>query len=213
MSRQPSMTARLPSLATLAALALATGVACKPWTVRPIEDGTQDTAAASDRFDATAYVESIWTTRVLHHEAKTSSIELGPVMLARDLPARSTILVRGTGLVSRVDTRSRVGLAFVDLAPGDGRPDVSIQIGPVLRGTAVRDALPFIRFGDFANQLEFADVANALNARVLRSVLIGVDPASLEGRSIFFWGATKLDTTAEGRMPEVVPLILEGGTK
>ena len=36
----------------------------------------------------------------------------------------------------------------------------AIQIGPVLRGTALRDALEFVRFTDFVNQFEFAGVAN-----------------------------------------------------
>jgi predicted lipoprotein len=194
----------------IVALAGATSTACKPWTVRPIENTATETPAAAARFDAAAYVESIWAARV-EPTARTSAIELNAEVLARSGPAGWTSLVRGAGTVTEVDTQSRVGLALVDLLPGDGRPDVALEIGPVLRGTAVRDALPFIRFGDFANQLEFADVANALNARVLRSVLAAVDVATLKGRPISFWGAMKIDGAPGERLPEVVPVILQGG--
>ena len=192
------------------ALVGASGAACKPWTVKPIDNTAAGAAAAPARFDAAAYVESVWATRV-EPAARASAVELSAEFLARGEPAGSTILVRGTGLVSAADTRSRVGLALVDLVPADGRPDVALQIGPVLRGTAVRDALPFIHFGDFANQLEFADVANALNARVLHSVLATVDVAALKGRPVTFWGAMKIDGAAGERLPEVVPVILQGG--
>jgi predicted lipoprotein len=196
----------------VAALVLVAGVACKPWTVRPIEDTTRGTPVTTiGGFDPSAYVESIWAMRVVP-AARSSAVQLEASSVAAAGPAGSALLVRGSGLVLRVDTRSRVGLALVDLAPGDGRPDVALQIGPVLRGTAVRDALPFIRFGDFANQLEFADVANALNARVLISVLSGFDAATLERRTVSFWGAMKIDNAGGERLPEVVPVILEGGT-
>jgi predicted lipoprotein len=197
--------------AALVALAGAAVASCKPWTVRPIENTAAGTPTASARFDAAAYVESIWAARV-EPTARTSAIELSAAVLGRTGPEGSTILVRGSGVVSAVDTQSRVGLALVDLAPGDGRPDVALQIGPVLRGTAVRDALPFIRFGDFANQLEFADVANALNARVVRTALAAVDAATLTGRSITFWGAMRINGASGERLPEVVPVILQGGT-
>ena len=194
----------------LMAVAGAVCVACKPWTVRPIEETASGTPAGSARFDAAAYVESIWVSRV-EPAVKASAIELNAGSAASAAPVGTTVLVRGAGIVSAVDTRSRVGLALVDLAPADGRPDVAVQIGPVLRGTGVRDALPFIRFGDFANQLEFADVANALNARVLHSVLAAIDTASLQGRPVSFWGAMKADGAGGDRLPEVVPVILQGG--
>ena len=206
--RHTTLTRLLP----LAGLTLAASIACKPWTVRPIDEGRQANAPTPDRFDATAYVESIWETRVIE-QARNSAAELLPGRPPGQLPAGPSIFVRGDGTVLRVDTRSRVGLALVDLAPGDGEADVAIQIGPVLRGTALRDALPFVRFGDFANQLAFADVANALNARVLRSVLGGLEPASLDGRRLAFTGATKVAAGADAQLLEIVPVILQPGTK
>ena len=55
-------------------------------------------------------------------------------------------IVKGDGVVTDLDTRSRSGLALVDVAPFDQRPDLSIQIGPVLRGTSLRDATGVVPF-------------------------------------------------------------------
>jgi predicted lipoprotein len=66
---------------------------------------------------------------------------------------------------------------------------VSLQIGPAINGTAVRDAAGFIEFGQFTNQVEYAAAATALNEQVKQQVLAGVDPAALEGQRVSFTGA------------------------
>ena len=75
------------------------------------------------------------------------------------------MFVKGTATVADVDRKSRIGLARLRLPWATDAQTAAIQIGPVLRGTALRDALDFVRFTDFVNQLEFAGVANALNDR------------------------------------------------
>jgi len=62
----------------------------------------------------------------------------------------------------------------------------------VFLGTAIRDAVGFIDFSQFANQIDFADVASALNDRVRADVVKGVKPASLKGRDVTFEGAFQL---------------------
>jgi predicted lipoprotein len=73
-----------------------------------------------------------------------------------------------------------------------GVPDsttVSVQIGPAINGTAIRDAPGFIEFGQFTNQVEYAAAATALNEQVKRQVLDGADPAALEGKRVSVTGA------------------------
>ena len=178
-------------------------LACTPWTVRPIEDDE----VSSRQFDPVAYVDGIWA-RVMP-EAIASAVDAASAIAAHPADqARRSVLVTGTGVVREVDLTSRVGLASVDLEPADGQPDAAIQIGPVLRGTALRDALEFIRFSDFVNQIDFADVASELNARVSRLVLAGIAPSDLEERAIAFYGAVTLGD-ASGRTPQIVPLTLQ----
>lgn len=171
----------VPGLALLAS--------CVPWTVRPIDD------RQSGPFNAERYVDSIWSSKVLPAAAQAAD-------LAPTAPTAPT-LVKGEGKVLRVDTTSRSGLIFLDLAPYDGRADAQLQIGPVIRGTALRDALPFIQFSQFTNQLEFARVGNALNDRVVRTVLAGLSTEGLAGRVVSFTGAA-----AGGAPLEIVPISL-----
>jgi predicted lipoprotein len=119
----------------------------------------------------------------------------------REANGPTYFLVTGDGVATKVDTQSRVGLALIDVAPYDGKPDLSIQIGPVLRGASLRDATGVIRFTDFVNQLQFADVANELNDRVLKTVLSGVDPATLEGKKVSFAGTAAADSTIRELTP------------
>jgi predicted lipoprotein len=85
--------------------------------------------------------------------------------------------------------------------------DVSILIGPALPGTAVRDATGEISFGQFVNQVEFADAATALNNEVKKRVLADVDPASLEGERVRVTGA--FSYLAPGVIT-ITPVRLEG---
>jgi predicted lipoprotein len=99
---------------------------------------------------------------------------------------------------------------------GTGVPAlVGVQIGPVLRGTAVRDALSFVRFTDFANQTEFAAVSNALNDRVLRDVVGPLDLDALTGRTVTVIGAASFAIAGSDRQVELVPVTLrvEGGAR
>ncbi|TFF27226.1 DUF2291 family protein [Jiella endophytica] len=70
--------------------------------------------------------------------------------------------VSGEGKIVKAKLKSRAAKLEVD-TDDDGKGDVTIQLGPVIRGTALRDAMPFIDFTDFRDQIEFAKLANALN--------------------------------------------------
>jgi predicted lipoprotein len=190
---------------------------CVPWTVRPIEKN--ESGSGPQRFNAAAYVDSIWNSKVLP-AAMDGSADLGTLIAAlRSDPAAANrryghkagegaacFLVNGQGRVLRVDAGSRSGSMTVDLPPYDGRPDAAIQIGPVLLGTALRDALPFIDFAQFVNQLDFADVGNELNSRAAKVAL-----KELPGKTVSFCGA--LEQPEAGAVPRIVPvkLVVERG--
>jgi predicted lipoprotein len=102
----------------------------------------------------------------------------------------------GTGTAGKAEN----GLMPVEV---DGLPKsttVSVQVGPALNGTALRDAAGFIEFGQFTNQVEYADAATALNNEVKSKVLQGFDAAAAEGKQVQFSGAFSLIT------PDVVTI-------
>lgn len=203
----------------LAALALA---GCDLGTVRKLDPVTGKAIIEEERqaFDARTFVAKSWDARVLP-AVRERAVPLATLLqaLATDRAAavaryggapgggRASFLVSGTARVLGVDTASRSGVARLDLEPYDGRADAELQLGPVFRGTALRDALPFVRFDDFTNQLEYASVSRVLHERIRDSVLAKVDRASLAGRVIQFSGAF---AEAAG-IPLVTPVVLKVG--
>ena len=208
-----------PLVALLGVVALA---ACDLGTVRKLDPVTGKAIIEEERqaFDARTFVAKSWDSRVLPtvREHAVPLAELQRAMAtdraaavarygSRSGSGRASFLVTGTARVLDVDTTSRSGVARIDLEPYDGAPDAELQIGPVFRGTALRDALPFIHFDDFTNQLEYASVSRVLHERIADSVLAKVDRATLAGRVIQFTGAF-----AEGTgTPLVTPVILRIG--
>ena len=203
-------------LAVVVCLLLAS---CVPWTVRPIESEQASTGPAAQ--SAAAYVDSIWQSKLVP-AVRSSAVEARSLLDALAASPANALLryghkeaggppyfiVKGRGVVLEVDAASRTGLALVDVAPFDQRPDVSIQIGPVLRGVSLRDATGIVRFSDFVNQLQFADVGNELNERVLKTVLAALDTASLKGRVLAFTGTLAAEEAALPPLRDLVPVEL-----
>lgn len=167
----------------------------RPWTVRPIAE------SSTGVFDAHTYVGRIWDAQALPL-LRSRAVPLQTIAAQTLTPPRPVTL---DGVVLDVDTTSRVGTATVDLAPVDGRPDVLLMIGPVLRGTALRDALDFIRFTDFTNQIQFAAVGTALNERALASVR-DVDPSTARGRTVHVLGVAWRDAQRPDSLPLITPV-------
>ena len=184
-------------------LLLGMAMACPPWTIVPI-DGPASANEARRTSDPSAYVASIWDARVVP-AVSAGAVELSSVLDHK--PATANLFVKGRAVVTSVDNRSRVGLALLDLTPVDGRPDGALQIGPVLRGTALRDSLEFVKFGDFVNQIAFAEVATALNERARLAALKAIEPGALRGRTVSFAGAVTIGGRQNGPM-EILPVIL-----
>jgi predicted lipoprotein len=182
------------------------------WTVRPIDskDVASDTAA---KLDPAAYVNGLWSSKLLP-AIENSAVDARTFLDAytkspaealarwgrRDANGTVYLEIKGDGRVIGVNTRSKVGVANVDVAPFDGNVDLTIQIGPVLRGMSLRDATGLVHFSEFINQLQFADVGNELNERVLKTVLAPLQLPTLAGKSISFAG------TATGEVNSVPPI-------
>jgi predicted lipoprotein len=97
-----------------------------------------------------------------------------------------TFAVTFTGTAQEVEG----GLMPVDVPGVPASTRVSVQVGPAINGTALRDVTGEIDFNDFVNQVEYADAATALNDAMKAELLKGIDPASLEGKQVTVVGAT-----------------------
>jgi len=205
--------------AAILLLSLALG-SCAPWTVRPIADETNPSADAAALAPA-AYADSIWETklvpavlnaavdaRVLLDALAASPAEAFARYGHREAGGPPYFIAKGEGIVVDTELASRHGLALVDIAPFDRRADLTIQIGPSLRGNSLRDATGLVRFSDFANQIQFADVGSELKNRVLKAILAPLDKTALRGRAISFAGTLAAEADAKPPLRELLPVRL-----
>jgi predicted lipoprotein len=176
------------------------------WVVQDIKPpGAGSTVASSTNLDPTDYVSKYWEAKILPTVTRTA-VNL-PTLLAalkKDKAATTkrygniatfggqpTFLVKGTARVVSVDTSgipSQAGLAL-------GRataPAAFMQLGPILTGTDVRDAMKFISFNQFADQVTYSEVATAINKRIVTTTLDKLDNNALKGKRVTFTGAFTL---------------------
>jgi predicted lipoprotein len=176
-------------------------------------------------FDPDKQVADIWSSKVVPYFEKKA----GPFAEVRDLAAKSldeagakygyraksdgapwTLMVRLEGVIVAANTESRAATLSID-ATGQGKTDATVQIGPAMRGTAIRDSLDFVSFNDFTNQIDFARFGKAFNVYVNRTVLQTLPRENLIGRK-----ATVLGAYAPGEstdVPLVTPVEITIGSK
>jgi predicted lipoprotein len=176
-------------------------------------------------FDPDKKVASIWTSKVVPYFDQKA----GPFAEVRRLAAASpdeagakfgyrpksgdvpwTLMVKLEGVIVEANTESRAATIGVDTT-GKGKADANVQIGPALRGTAIRDALDFVSFNDFTNQIDFARFGKAFNLYVDREVFEKLPRGSLVGRKVSAVGAYSLSSPAE--TPLVTPVEITLGPK
>ena len=178
-------------------------------------------AKSDDSFDATAYVDKVWNAKTLA-DFKNRAIDLDTLLpaIAED-PDKAgktygqragegnpwTYGIKGVGKVVAVDVASRHGILTMAVATKSGPRNVALQIGPVVFGTALRDALPSIHFGDFVNQIQYAQVSRALNDRAMKEIGRALDAKDAVGKTFAFYAAASLSTGSD--TITATPLILE----
>ena len=180
-------------------------------------------ASGQQAFNPVSYVNSIWSAKVLP-TVRTQAVPASTLLpaLAANATAASAryghqagingqyaFLISGSGTVTAVGTTQPTGPVTVTIGSGAQAVTVQIATGPVFAGTALRDALTFIDFNDFTNQIDYANVATQLNDKVRGTVVNGLDRASLPGKQVSFAGAF---TLLPGATPLVVPTELKVGS-
>lgn len=175
-------------------------------------------ASAPAGFDGASFAEGVWASQALPYFAESARpvAEVIPA-IAADFAAAGTdfgyragegspwsFIVSGAGTVMAKNTESRAGTLEVAV---DGVADpVVLQIGPVIRGNAVRDALPFVSFRDFTNQMEYADAGKGLTALAVAGFAGSVEAIAV-GDAVTFTGAISLSRAGDALL--ITPVTLE----
>ncbi len=179
--------------------------------------------AAKGAFDPAAKVDAIWQSQVLPDidkragdlETVLQAIESNPDDAGakygnprKQSSSPWTYAVKLSGKIVAADTASRAATLDVDV-DGDGKADAKVQIGPAIRGTALRDALGFLDFNEFRNQIEWAQFGKAFNEKANSSFLSALPRNELIGKTINVTGAFPLP--ASGQLPLITPSALKLG--
>ena len=161
-------------------------------------------AGGAKAFDAKTYVDGVWASKIVPTVAsKAVDVTTVAAAIAKDPEGAGkeyghqagtgspfAYLVKGAGTVTKVDTSVPTGPMTVEVPQTTGKPlTVTIATGPVIAGTAIRDGVGFIAFGDFTNQIAYADVANKINDRAKTDVIAKVDLKTITGKKVSFEGA------------------------
>lgn len=186
------------------------------FTVVKIED--VEKAVQSETFDPVAYVDGIWTSKLLP-TFNERAVDLPKILSEMQPDANGTApkesltaianeyglitvgeahvyMVKGSGRIISVNADTSLGTAEVALDGYKGPIKVLLYIGTRIPSdeSSVRDAVGFINFGDFKEQTEYGKVASEINKRVLSQVLDAVDRNNLMGKTISFKGAFTIRT-------------------
>ena len=195
-----------------------------PFVVRPLHPTTVNasgSASAASTDPGAAAVDKIWASKVVPAFLNQSvpaaellaalarnSDEAGAKYGRREANNPFNYLIKGTGPVTAVNTESRAGTLTVIPTDAPNGQAVQLQIGPVVLGTAVRDATGLMSFNQFVNQLDYAAASKEMNARAIHDALDNRDPKSFAGKQIRFFGAFTYDPHAPNSI-RITPVKIE----
>ena len=172
-----------------------------PFVVKPLARPGSTSEATQSK--GAQFAEKVWDSKVLPiiqekaHDIVTivSEIRADPAAAGEKYGRRESTnpysyMVKGTGKVSEVHTESQAGTLVLEV-PGLNEK-IALQIGPVVRGTALRDATGAAPFDQFTNQLDYADVAKEMNKRAVKAAFANVDPFFSGGQDDHLFGCVHL---------------------
>lgn len=170
---------------------------CKIVKTKPAETGDPDAALIQGVVDETFAAQLVPLVT-------SKAVDAAGVLPLGDLAATGavkgagqggswTLAIKGQGTVVSEDRKSRAGKVLVDVT-GDGQADLTLQTGPVTKGTALRDIAPFYDFTAFRDQIQFAQLGRALNDRAVGALAL---PEALTGKTVTFLGAFQVQKAAD----------------
>lgn len=197
---------------------LACGVALSGCKIIKTPTAEEAAEARGDNFNPDHSVADIWDSKVKPFFAEKAA-PLDKVMQAANADADAagakyghrekqgnapwTFAAKLEGTVVAAETKSRAAYVDVD-SNGDGKADARVQIGPTVRGSAIRDSLSFVNFNEFRNQIDWAQFGKAFNTRVNDDVLSKLPREDLVGMKLKAEGAFPLPS--KGQLPLVTPV-------
>ena len=186
----------IPAIVVIA-LAVFLCMSCKV-----IDKGTESLYTNVVEFDASADSADDWS--LVSEEITEKAKDITELDLS-NLGVGAPVTIKGivTDYVSKANGKKNSLVVAPEGYSGDAV--ISVQIGSIYSGTAVRDAQTLKAFGDFTNQTEWSQYAKALNSELDEKVVL---PLALDenakGKQIELTGVA----TASGNEVTVTPIAM-----
>ena len=168
--------------------------------------------ATPTEFDARSYVDGLWDTTLLPYYT-SKAVDLGLVVdaLYRNVDQAGqkygrradaegspwSFSVKGKARLISINTASRAGTLVAEIVTDSGIREVTLQIGPVVKGSSIRDSVPFFSFENVTNQIEYAQVGRAFNERTLQHLVPILSQLKTAGTEFEFYGALSINSLPE----------------
>jgi predicted lipoprotein len=132
---------------------------------KPIMPADPNAKASFDNQTPQQIAQQTWQPRILD-AAKSHALDASVLSTQLKTPSDNaqSVFVRLSGKVERVEASNANEQKLVMTV--NGQP-LAIQVGPVMRGNAIRDAAGF-RFDEFTNQVQYAQLSRALNREAVK---------------------------------------------
>ena len=156
-------------------------------------------------FDPKSYVESIWSSKIIPtiiNDSNDITMILDELFKNKEVAEEKyghrsgtgsySFMIKGNANVQSLNDSSRVGTLSLKLEKKYDS-EIFITLGPVIKKDSIRDAVKFIKFNDFVNQLDFADVSRIIKVRVLNEIIGPLKLKEITGKNINFEGAITFD--------------------
>lgn len=192
------------------AVAVAFGLpSCKVVKTPSVTNDAAEAAKSGDNAEITALAVETFAPKLLPLIADTAlTVADLRAAIAADLDAAGAshgnrgagegaawnFAMKGEGKVISANLTSRARKAELD-TDGDGAGDLTLLLGPVIKGTSLRDIAPFYDFGAFRDQIEFAQLARALND--LASASLVLPDGDITGKTVSFQGVVPLKNAGD----------------
>ncbi|QEG21600.1 DUF2291 domain-containing protein [Mariniblastus fucicola] len=170
------------------------------------------------QFDATTFVDSFWSDKLLPGENKATNIAELITAIEKDkasakesfgrtvgLSRSYFYFVKGTGRVVKVK-RNTIGIAIDESSTA---PQVLLDIGPIF-GNVVRDGTGLLDVNDFANSQDFNAISTELNRRIEADVQPALREKAIAGANVRFTGCVQITDESSDLSPlRIVPFFAE----
>lgn len=198
----------------ISALLLAVVIAAFSFTgcAKIVKIGEEGKLTGQTTFNAGDNVEAMWDSKAVPELTK-EAVDLSTVLqdskgdlstaakkygkTSSGTSGSTNFVVKGTGKVTLVDQKKKAGYMQIQLNGYSGKAKVQLQIGTVYRGTSVRDSLSFIKYEDYKNQVQWAEISQAINKVIQKEVVDPLNVSSLTGKTVAFTGCLPSDDNDE----------------